>query len=656
MKIKLYTSLFFVLFSFSAAQDSTITIQGAILNLNNEQIWSMFIPALCHDFDVSFTDENGEIVSGEIVPCGYEGELCYQLELDVTVSNDPVSISPNRFNISQNYPNPFNPVTSLQASIPNEGRFEIYDILGREVQSASFSHAGDYEISWGGMNKDGKASPSGVYLYRLTDGKTMRSGKMTLLDGGSTSGLSVKPIGYANPSNKQKRTQYRSISGSIELTASCITDLSIPVTVSTDTTIHLLCNLPPIGEDETITTHIKQRMTQDLNDLFDLDSPAFYEIDTVDQCTIVEDHFLQYIPLEGDTASVELIAIDSLDTTLRDTILITTEAIDWDTTSQLFTYVIDTVGFHHSKIIALDVIDENTILYGGQIRTDEWDSLVWVPYTDYSLAWWDGEEYELFRYTMYPLNARSIKYFNEDDIWVTSQCLPYHWDGNEWVQYHLPNMGLDVCVGEASWGTSSDNMYFVGDYGIVHYDGIEFRDVGNGIDVPLTDIDGTPDGKHLFARGYDNYVPSRNIILEYHGAEWDTLYYIEDHYWPEEDDYGHLEGIGVFGDTLYVVTVAGFWKYNFIDSTSILIPDSVLPLCEIHIKDIHIITPYDILFHAGAFRTVHYNGNYYYENREIYDQFAPTPTYKSYYDGEFGVVVGALTPEWMGLVVRWYHE
>ena len=604
----------------------------------------------CSDLNVSLTSENGEVFQGETYS-GNEGELCFQIDI-TNLHTDPEYILPSNLTLSQNYPNPFNPETRLRIFTPNKAMFQIFDILGREIQSVSLEHPGEYELTWGGSNKEGKASSAGIYLYRVTDNAVSKTGKMTLLDGGSTQGLTTRYYGRSRSGRFSAKRN--SITGTLYVTSSCITDITLPVTVSEDTTLHLLCNIQPYGSDQEHTVHIRERLTIDLEDIFYNDTPTQYEIEDNDHFYLLDAHTIQYIPLEADTLSVEVIAIDSLDQSLRDTSIFNTESIYWDTTSHIFTYEIDTVGLHNSMLLALDVINEQYMMVGGIIYPEPYSG---EPQQGYNYAVWDGQDYEIS--IVAPLGLvwiRAIKYFADDDIWMVADGCPHHWDGNEWTLYHLQSMGLDVHVSKDIWGTSSDNIYFVGRIGIVHYDGTEFRDVGNGIDVPLKDIDGTPDGEYLFARGYDTHAPSRNIIIEYHGGEWDTLYYIEDQYWPEEGDYGHIDGIGVFGDTLYTVTAAGLWKYNFIDSTSILIPDSVVQLLEKAILDIHIVTPYDIVFSGGAFRIVHYNGNSFYVNSDIFDDVVPTPTYKAHYEGNFGVMVGSLTPEWIGLVVRWYHE
>ncbi|MGD8779826.1 MAG: T9SS type A sorting domain-containing protein [Ignavibacteria bacterium] len=66
-----------------------------------------------------------------------------------------------------NYPNPFNPTTTINYSIPSEGRVQvrIYDILGREVETLvnEIGSAGTHKVEWNGSRYS-----SGIYFYSIT--------------------------------------------------------------------------------------------------------------------------------------------------------------------------------------------------------------------------------------------------------------------------------------------------------------------------------------------------------------------------------------------------------------------------------------------------------------------------------------------------------
>ncbi|GEM_PF-1867716 len=89
------------------------------------------------------------------------------------------------FMLNQNYPNPFNPSTviSYQLAVSSEVSLKIYNLLGQEVRTLvkSRQSAGEYSVLWDGNDNKGLAVSSGIYIYRLTAGKSVQSKKMVLL-------------------------------------------------------------------------------------------------------------------------------------------------------------------------------------------------------------------------------------------------------------------------------------------------------------------------------------------------------------------------------------------------------------------------------------------------------------------------------------------
>lgn len=95
------------------------------------------------------------------------------------------ALVPAAFEVSQNYPNPFNPRTEIRYSIPRKGKVEIivYNLLGQKVKTlvSRIKKAGSYRTVWDGTNATGQAVASGVYMYRVTNGKNKVTRKMILL-------------------------------------------------------------------------------------------------------------------------------------------------------------------------------------------------------------------------------------------------------------------------------------------------------------------------------------------------------------------------------------------------------------------------------------------------------------------------------------------
>ena len=86
---------------------------------------------------------------------------------------------PEAVTLSQNYPNPFNPSTRIDYALPEGGnvRLAVYDMHGREVAElvSGFRTAGRHTVRF-----DGRALPSGAYVYRLVTPREIRHAVMTL--------------------------------------------------------------------------------------------------------------------------------------------------------------------------------------------------------------------------------------------------------------------------------------------------------------------------------------------------------------------------------------------------------------------------------------------------------------------------------------------
>lgn len=82
-------------------------------------------------------------------------------------------------------PNPFNPSTTISFHLTDTRQVEvaIFDISGRLVDRllAQTLAAGDHAVQWHGTDAQGNRVPSGVYIYRLSAGSLVESGRMMLL-------------------------------------------------------------------------------------------------------------------------------------------------------------------------------------------------------------------------------------------------------------------------------------------------------------------------------------------------------------------------------------------------------------------------------------------------------------------------------------------
>jgi hypothetical protein len=94
-------------------------------------------------------------------------------------------ILPLTFALDQNYPNPFNPLTNISFSLVEEGpaNLKIFNVLGQTIRVLVDAHlpAGHYILQWHGDDQSGNPVASGIYFYRLEQGKESLYRKMILI-------------------------------------------------------------------------------------------------------------------------------------------------------------------------------------------------------------------------------------------------------------------------------------------------------------------------------------------------------------------------------------------------------------------------------------------------------------------------------------------
>jgi hypothetical protein len=92
---------------------------------------------------------------------------------------------PETFELAQNYPNPFNSTTQISFGLPqaSDVRLDIYNLTGQKVGTIIDGHfeAGQYNVTWNGIDNAGQVVSSGVYFYKLNAGAEIKTMKMTLL-------------------------------------------------------------------------------------------------------------------------------------------------------------------------------------------------------------------------------------------------------------------------------------------------------------------------------------------------------------------------------------------------------------------------------------------------------------------------------------------
>ena len=87
--------------------------------------------------------------------------------------------------LNQNYPNPFNPETSISFDIKEAGKvsLDIYNVKGQKVKTLLNDHreAGTHNIVWNGTDDNNRSVSSGIYFYKMKNGKFSSTKKMILM-------------------------------------------------------------------------------------------------------------------------------------------------------------------------------------------------------------------------------------------------------------------------------------------------------------------------------------------------------------------------------------------------------------------------------------------------------------------------------------------
>jgi hypothetical protein len=128
------------------------------------------------------------------LPGYFDNLLVYGGTIIEDVPHVPVAIEPGpgsnqnipvSFALLQNYPNPFNPSTKIEFQVQQAAQvsLSVYNLNGQFVRTLmdGYLTPRHYSVVWDGRDMTGRLVPSGVYLYRLTDGMHHESKRMILL-------------------------------------------------------------------------------------------------------------------------------------------------------------------------------------------------------------------------------------------------------------------------------------------------------------------------------------------------------------------------------------------------------------------------------------------------------------------------------------------
>jgi hypothetical protein len=109
--------------------------------------------------------------------------------------------------------------------------------------------------------------------------------------------------------------------------------------------------------------------------------------------------------------------------------------------------------------------------------------------------------------------------FSETDYWLTDG-FPAHSNGSKLTQYRIDSLHAGFL--HSSWGTSSSDIYSVGDGGtILHFDGTAWTKMASGTTTNLGHVWGTSD-QNIWAAGWDQ-TTGATALVHFDGSTWSQI-------------------------------------------------------------------------------------------------------------------------------------
>ena len=190
-----------ITFSWGESSDQNGDSLYYLMRATSAEIGNHDIDTSATSFSVSYADMIEDMTENNVTVATIEWTVHVTDGIDtVEANNAPFSITidggwamnasaealiPEVFALHQNYPNPFNPTTTLSFSVPTEGvmSLNIYDMTGRLVSTLVDGNLnqGYHSITWNGMDRNGHAVSSGMYIYSLNSEGASITKKMVMM-------------------------------------------------------------------------------------------------------------------------------------------------------------------------------------------------------------------------------------------------------------------------------------------------------------------------------------------------------------------------------------------------------------------------------------------------------------------------------------------
>jgi len=196
-----------------------------------------------------------------------------------------------------------------------------------------------------------------------------------------------------------------------------------------------------------------------------------------------------------------------------------------DTTSHNFSWRVDALGEGNSSVLNDVAIINDTLAYAvGEIYLQN-------DPTPYCLAKWDGKQWGLRRLYYYnqqsgatnPLySVKGIFAFSSTDIWLAPGSV-FHWNGTDSLtdfSFNRLTLSDPNATVYKLWGTSSSNLYGVGNAGtVIFFNGSGWQKLSSGTTVDIQDIWGAS----FDVRGIHLQTILAVASLQNHGRALDLL-------------------------------------------------------------------------------------------------------------------------------------
>lgn len=331
-----------------------------------------------------------------------------------------------------------------------------------------------------------------------------------------------------------------------------------------------------------------------------------------------------------------------------------------------FTYTFDTLGISNHLSIVRDshIFGENNIVAVGDFVFDDTTRLRYA-----NVMKWDGNKWseEGIVYDAHPYHSvneiYSIFALSENDIWYSTLSSVIHFDGNDYHSYPFHEFNSNE-YGETIldiWGTTSDNIYFAGERGLlIHWNGNSFTNIETNTDIDLHCIAGTPGSKHVFITAYNRATNDKSIAFHIIDGKLERLFETSDQYGPhylgnpEKGDYGWYLTVQVFGNKAYFKTGGtDFMTYDFIEDNVYYIPKHQNEIGHIYLPILKGVDKNSMGFVTETGRIYFYNGESF-TKYSVCENMNVTIRNADYKDNIF-VIVGDIETSWLnwaGLVVR----